>query len=214
MNVAALSLPDQHGSKPDIRSSLLQAAGALMRERDTVEIGILDIAKRAGVNHGMIRYYFDNKEGLLLALLERDLLARIDQLDRLLALDITATEQMRRHLGGVVDTFYEIPYLNRLIHYMVRGAKPGRVDHIISTLLEPLVDAQKRIIDKGVATGEFRKVDPRLFFFTITGSADGLYANRLTLQAVFGLGRDAADAELHETYKEHTLDVLMAGLLA
>ncbi len=199
--------------KGGIRDALLEAASALMREQDTVEIGILDIAARAEVNHGMIRYYFGSKEGMLLALLDRDVGVRIRQLNALFRLDLTPTERMRIHLEGILDTYYQIPYLNRLIQTMVRDASAERVHHIAEELLKPIAGAQQRIIQEGIAAGEFRAVDPKLFYFNTIGSADGLYANRFTLSAVFG-GIAAADDALHERYKKQTVETLMAGLLA
>ena len=198
--------------KGAIRDTLLEATSSLMREEDTVEIGILDIAARAEVNHGMIRYYFGSKEGMLLALLDRDVGVRIRQLAALFRLDVTPTERMRIHLEGILDTYYQIPYLNRLIQLMVRDATPERVHHIAEELLKPIANAQHRIIKEGIAAGEFRRVDPKLFYFNTIGSADGLYANRFTLSAVFG-GIAAADDALHERYKRQTVETLMAGLL-
>ena len=198
--------------KGAIRDLLLEAASSLMREQDTVEIGILEIAARAEVNHGMIRYYFGSKEGMLLALLDRDVGVRIRQLGALFRLDVTPTARMRIHLEGILDTYYQIPYLNRLIQLMVRDATPERVHHIAEELLKPIAKAQHRIIKEGIAEGEFRKVDPKLFYFNTIGSADGLYANRFTLSAVFG-GIAAADDALHERYKRQTVETLMAGIL-
>lgn len=199
--------------KGAIRERLLDAASALMRELDTVEIGILDIAARAEVNHGMIRYYFGSKEGMLLALLDRDVGVRIRQIAALFRLDVTATERMTIHLEGILDTYYQIPYLNRLIQLMVRDATPERVHHTAEELLKPIANAQQRIIEQGITAGEFRRVDPKLFYFNTIGAADGLYANRFTLSAVFG-GIPAADDALHERYKRQTVETLMAGLLA
>lgn len=194
------------------REALLEAASALMREQDTIDIGIVDIAARAGVNHAMIRYFFGNKEGLFFALLDRDVYKRIRQLDRLFELDASPTERMRIHLRGIVDTYYAIPYLNRLIQVMVREADPSRVKHIAEELLQPIANAQARIIAAGVAAGEFRPIDPKLFYFNTIGAADGLYSNRFTLSAVFG-GIPAADHDLHIRYREHTVETLMRGLL-
>ncbi|WP_086436869.1 TetR family transcriptional regulator [Altererythrobacter xiamenensis] len=206
-NTATKQLP-----KGAIRDTLLESASSLMREQDTVDIGILDIAARAEVNHGMIRYYFGSKEGMLLALLDRDVGVRIRQLAALFRLKMTPTERMRIHLEGILDTYYQIPYLNRLIQLMVRDASPERVHHIADELLKPIANAQHRIIQEGIAAGEFRKVDPKLFYFNTIGSADGLYANRFTLSAVFG-GIAEADDALHERYKRQTVETLMAGLL-
>jgi len=199
--------------KQGLRERLLDATSALMREQDTVEVGILDIAARAGVNHGMIRYYFGSKEGMLLALLDRDVGVRIRQIAALFRLDVTPTERMRIHLNGILDTYYRIPYLNRLIQAMVRDASAERVRHIADELLKPIANAQHRMIQEGIAAGEFRRVDPKLFYFNTIGAADGLYANRFTLSAVFG-GIPAADDALHARYKEHTVETLLAGLRA
>ncbi|MBF6602783.1 MAG: TetR family transcriptional regulator [Sphingorhabdus sp.] len=199
--------------KRNIREVLLDAASALMRELDTIDIGILDIAARAEVNHGMIRYYFGSKEGMLMALLDRDVQHAIRQLDNLFTLDVPPVERMRIHLAGIVDTYYRIPYLNRLIQALVRDATAERVHHIAEELLKPIANAQRRIIEEGIEAGKFRKVDPKLFYFNTIGAADGLYSNRFTLSAVFG-GMPAADDELHERYKEQTVDTLLSGLLA
>ncbi len=206
-------LPFRREEKGAIRDALLAAASDLMREQDTIEIGILDIAARAGVNHGMIRYYFGSKEGMLLALLDRDVLFAIRQLDALFELDVTPTERMRIHLSGIIDTYYRIPYLNRLIQAMVRDATPQRVHHIAEELLKPIVNAQRRIIEQGVATGEFRPIDPKLFYFNTIGAADGLYSNRFTLSAVFG-GIPNADHALHERYRAQTVELLLIALRA
>lgn len=212
MNRARMKAATKQMPKGAIRDTLLEAASSLMRELDTVEIGILEIAARAEVNHGMIRYYFGSKEGMLLALLDRDVGVRIRQLTALFTLDVTPTERMRIHLEGILDTYYQIPYLNRLIQLMVRDATPERVHHIADELLKPIANAQHRIINEGIAAGEFRNVDPKLFYFNTIGSADGLYANRFTLSAVFG-GIAAADDPLHERYKRQTVETLMAGIL-
>lgn len=195
-----------------IREALLDAASSLMRELDTIDVGILDIAARANVNHGMIRYYFGSKEGMLLALLDRDGSLRIRQLEALHRLRVSPTEKMRIHLNGILDTYYQIPYLNRLIQAMVRDASEERVHHIADELLKPIANAQHQIIEEGIAKGEFRKVDPKLFYFNTIGAADGLYSNRFTLSAVFG-GIPNADDSLHERYKAQTVDTLLAGLL-
>ncbi|TAJ42899.1 MAG: TetR family transcriptional regulator, partial [Chitinophagaceae bacterium] len=90
-------------TRGSIRDALLDAASALMREQDKIDIGIVEIAARAGVNHGMIRYYFGDKEGMLAALLDRDVIRAIRQLDALFRLPVTPTARMRIHLEGILD---------------------------------------------------------------------------------------------------------------
>ncbi|MEE3101852.1 MAG: TetR family transcriptional regulator, partial [Pseudomonadota bacterium] len=76
------------GERLSTRDSLLAAASSLMRSRDTLGVSISDIAAEAGVNSALVKYYFGNKSGLLLALLERDLGLSITQLRDLVAMDM------------------------------------------------------------------------------------------------------------------------------
>ena len=59
-------------AKNPTADKLLVAAGELMIERNSVEISLADIAQKSGVNAALVKYHFGNKDGLLLALLERD----------------------------------------------------------------------------------------------------------------------------------------------
>lgn len=183
-----------------------------MREQDTIDVRMVDIAAGAGVNHAMVKYHFGSKEGLLFALIERDMEDALVDLDKLLTLDAKPTAKMRIHLRGILDTYYRIPYLNRLIQTMMRESKPERQRHIAKELLTRIAGAQAQIIGDGVAAGEFRDVDPKLFYFMTIGASDGLYSNRFTMSAVFG-GLPKADDELHCRNREQTVELIMRGLV-
>lgn len=53
------------------KEKLLDAAQALLAIKPYKEVTIRDLADHAGLNSAMVRYYFDNKEGLFLALLDQ-----------------------------------------------------------------------------------------------------------------------------------------------
>lgn len=53
------------------KENLLDAARALLGEKGYRAITIREIGERAAVNSAMIRYYFENKEGLFIALFDR-----------------------------------------------------------------------------------------------------------------------------------------------
>jgi Tetracyclin repressor-like, C-terminal domain len=120
--------------------------------------------------------------------------------------------KLRRHISKVVDTFYQVPYLNRLTMRLVGESDEAEARRIADSYLSPLYRAYEQLIGDGVAAGVFRMVDPQLFYFTVTGAVDRFFSARLVLRHCFG--QDTLTEELRDRYREHTVDIIMAGILA
>jgi AcrR family transcriptional regulator len=195
----------------DAREQLLVTTSRIMREADTVDISLALLSKKSGLNSALVKYYFGNKAGLMKALLDRDMSRIIQSVDALLARDFDPETKLRRHLSAVVDTFYETPYIQRLLMRLVRDSEPSEAQRIADTYLMPIYAAYDRLIGEGVKAGVFREVDPQLFYFSVTGAADRFFAARLFLRYCFG--QDSLTEELRDRYREHTIDFVMAGLM-
>ncbi len=201
----------REGAGSTSATTIIKATAALMRERDTLDISFVEIGQRAGLPPGLIGYYFGNKEGLLFAVLERDVKDAIGQLDALAASDWNPVDKMRLHLRGIVRAYWKTPYFNRLLQAMTRDAAPERVARIAAEFIRPMTDAQSAIIDEGVAAGLFRPVDKMLFYFSVVGAADELHSSRFIASAVYGV--DGVDADLHRDHAAHIADVFLRTLL-
>jgi len=195
----------------EARGQLLATASAIMRESDTVDISLAQLSRKSGLNSALVKYYFGNKAGLMTALLERDMEAIVASVDALLAREFDPETKLRHHLSAVVDTFYEVPYIQRLLMRMIRESDPAEAQRIASTYLSPIYRAYDRLIGEGVEAGVFRPVDPQLFYFTATGAVDRFFAARLFLRYCFN--EDSFSEELRDRYRVHTIDFIMAGLL-
>jgi AcrR family transcriptional regulator len=205
--VAALTPP------PGARDLLLDTASAIMREGDVIDISLSELSLRSGLNSALVKYYFGNKAGLLKALLDRDWQAIVTSVAALVAKDTMAPEaKLRRHISKVVDTFYAVPYLNRLTMRMVRESDDLEARRIADCYLSPMYRAYEQLIGEGVRAGVFRDVDPQLFYFTVTGAVDRFFSARLVLRHCFD--QDTLTEELRDRYREHTVDIIMAGILA
>lgn len=184
-----------------------------MREGDQVDISLSELSLRSGLNSALVKYYFGNKAGLLKALLDRDMVAIVTSVDALVAKDDMSPEaKFRRHISKVIDTYYEVPYLNRLTMRLVRDSSPEEAQRIANDYLKPLYVAYSKLIEAGVREGVFRPINPQLFYFTVTGACDRFFSARLVLQHCFG--QDTLTEKLRDAYREHTVDIIMAGILA
>ncbi|MBB3861416.1 AcrR family transcriptional regulator [Novosphingobium hassiacum] len=198
---------------PGARDLLLQTASTIMREGDVVDISLSELSLRSGLNSALVKYYFGNKAGLLKALLDRDMDAIVKSVEALLAKDEMSPEaKLRRHISKSIDTYYDYPYLNRLLMRLVRDSDEAEAKRIADQYLLPLHRAYERFIGDGVEAGTFRPINPRLFYFTLTGAADRFFSARLVLKHCFD--QDTLTEELRNSYREHTVDFVMAGILA
>ena len=194
------------------RGQLLAAASQIMRDGDTINLSLSELSLRAGLNSALVKYYFGNKMGLMLALLERDMGNIVAGLGALVAKDMDPEDKLRRHIGAVIDTYYRFPYLNRLLMQMVRDSAPADAARIADLYLKPIAGAYDKLIAEGVKAGEFRKVDPQLFYFTVTGAADRFFSARLVLRHCYD--QEDISEEMRDRYREHTVDLIMRGILA
>jgi AcrR family transcriptional regulator len=213
--IANTTITAENGSaeQPGARELLLETTSQIMREGDQVDISLSELSLRSGLNSALVKYYFGNKAGMLSALLDRDMVAIIKSVDALLAKDQMAPEdKLRLHIARCIDTYYAVPYLNRLLMRLVRDSDEGEARRIADKYLLPLNKAYDRLINAGIKTGVFRAIDPQLFYFTVTGAADRFFSARLVLRHCFG--QDTLTENLRDRYREHTVDFIMAGILA
>jgi TetR/AcrR family transcriptional regulator len=193
------------------REQLLEAASQIMREGDTIDLSLSELSLRAGLNSALVKYYFGNKNGLMQALLVRDMDEIVNGLTALVAKDMPPEEKLRRHIGAAIETYYAFPYLNRLLMKMIRDSAPVEAARIAERFLKPISSAYEQLIADGVKAGKFRDVDPQLFYFSVTGAADRFYTARQVLRHCYD--QNDLSPELRDNYREHTVELIMRGLL-
>jgi TetR/AcrR family transcriptional regulator len=193
------------------RDQLIEAASQIMREGDTIDLSLSELSMRAGLNSALVKYYFGNKNGLMLALLDRDMGNIVQSLEALVAKDMAPEEKLRHHIGKVIDTYYAFPYLNRLLMRMVRDSAPVEAARIAELYLRPISKAYDELINEGVKAKKFRKIDPQLFYFTVTGAADRFYSSRLVMRHCYN--QDDFSETMRDNYREHTIELIMRGIL-
>ena len=160
------------GGKNSTAEKLLVAASELMIERNSIDVSLSDIAQKSGVNAALVKYHFGNKDGLLLALLARDAATEVTHLEYLLAQPIKPTAKLKLHIAGIIRAYHQFPYMNRLIHYLLHESSAEAADEVSKFFVAPLLDFHRRLLAEGIRCGEFRTIDPVLFYTSLIGACD------------------------------------------
>lgn len=197
-------------AEPDSRAQLLAATSEVLIERGSLDISLIDIARKSGLAPGLIGYYFGSKNGLFFALLTEVLGKSIDELAHLSRMALPARDKMRIHISGIVNTYFKYPYANSLIHYMVQEERGGWNLKVADKFTTPLAVAQASILAQGIDEGVFKAVSPMLFYYNIVGACDHLFFAK-SLKTSFGI--DRVTEEIKRDYIAHLNETTLAGLM-
>lgn len=200
----------RHRRKDARPGEIAAAALELFTEKGFAATRMDDIAARAGVSKGTIYLYFENKEALFKAAVEATMTPALEAAEALVAADGKSAAEMLRcfvfgwwemvgstTLGGVpkllVAESQNFPELARWFH-----------ENMISRAHRAVV----RIVEHGVARGEFRATEP-------------LTAARIIFSPMFSfiVWRRAfagcmVDLPEPEAYLTQAVDILVHGLAA
>lgn len=191
------------------REKLLHAAHDLLYERMGGAASVSEICARADVNVAMVKYCFGSKDGLLDALLERVLAHLTREIERLAESDLGPGEKLRRHVAEIVRNYVRYPYVNRLMNQRLMSMEPDAVDRLGRTFAVPARDWYATLLRDGERAEGWRPMDPTLFFFTVVGVCEFLFAGRALLEGGF---RERMDAELVERFSAHATELVMTGV--
>jgi TetR/AcrR family transcriptional regulator len=172
------------------------------------------IAARCRLSKNMLYYYFQSKEKLFVAVLERMYeIMRNQQKDLALRTSdpVVALEQLIRHTFMAMR---DDPSVIRLMNEENKHrGKYLKKSHRVRELYEPLLETIAFILDRGSKDGVFRLgLDPVTVYLTFSSLCYHYLSNRYTLE--IALGRDMTTDKAHERWLDHVIQVVMLHCLA
>ena len=154
----------------DKRRLLLDAATKVFAERGYHACRVGDIAAEAGVAHGLLYHYFSSKEEVLHTIFRETWSLMLEAIHEIESRGGRARDQVRQLATVVLGAWNANPELIRLlVREVVRGS---RLEQEIQEI-RLAFDATERIVQRGVATGEFRpRLHPRVASWVLYGALE------------------------------------------
>ncbi|GAC1347373.1 MAG: hypothetical protein NVSMB27_12640 [Ktedonobacteraceae bacterium] len=199
----------------DRRQQILEAALSVFAEQGFEAATNKEIADRAGVNQGLIYFYFESKADVFFAAFEYHARLVMAQLDAVFAEvcdenPSTGFGRLLKQIVAVLDTPRTISLL-RMIHQVMGSREPrGALSHqeeqrSMSMLVEHLARGLRKYLEAQMARGTLRTVKVGLATYLITSTLISTIGSR---------GRDSRAARFsHEELAEMIATLYGDGLL-
>ncbi len=191
------------------RSAILKAA-----ERVFAEVGLAGartdaIAARAGVNKALLYYYFKSKDALFHAVLEGHLTEFHRRALQVLSEGGAPDAMLLRYVAMQFDFISARPYYPTLFQrLLMTGGRP--LERLVGRHIRPVSRKLIAVIERGVRSGEFRRVDGTHTAISLAGLTVFYFSSAPIVRLVRNV--DPYDRAQLERRKREVLNFIRYGL--
>jgi AcrR family transcriptional regulator len=169
------SKPGSRGEPEKTKAAILKAALEEFSHEGATGARTDEIARRAGVNKALLYYYFKDKEGLYAAALEQVFSGLHERVMVVLErTDLPPRERLLLYARTHFDYIASAPFYPRLVQREFMRSSGRTLSPAASKVLErhgkPLYNRLEKLIDEGIASGDFRRIDPMHTVTSIIGT--------------------------------------------
>jgi AcrR family transcriptional regulator len=178
---------------PDRRLEILRSAAAAFSQNGFSGATMEEIADAVDMAKGNLYYYFPSKQDLLYFCQDQSLTRLIRQAETIADADKPADEQLRLMIAAHVTTILEEIY-GSTAHTDFRSLPPAQLRKIIRKR-DRYEQTYRRIIERGVADGAFRRCNVKTTVWAILGALNwtAQWFSPSGTISVSALGREFAD---------------------
>jgi TetR/AcrR family transcriptional repressor of bet genes len=157
------------------RTEIIEAFFKIISEKGLGKATIREIADTAGCNHGLLHHYFSDKGAIIAASVEHAVKVYMEDILEGLAEFETATDQLK----FLIPRYLDIGRLN--LEISQAWLNLYALSKTEESIKKPVQDCFREgrdligeVIARGIKTGEFRKVHPRVMATAILGCLEGV----------------------------------------
>ncbi|GMA64032.1 TetR/AcrR family transcriptional regulator [Alicyclobacillus fastidiosus] len=156
------------------QNEIALAAVKLFEQKGYRATSVQDIADAVGLQKGSLYHYIASKEDLLMQIAHQAILQFNEQLQSILAQDISARQKLelmiRTHLTMSIDNLETTTVLWREAFALGEGPQ-----EVIARMSDEYLNLVTQILREGVQSGEFHVTEPRVTALAILGACNWVY---------------------------------------
>jgi TetR/AcrR family transcriptional regulator len=190
------------------RNQLLDAAEAEFAVTGLIAARMEAIATQTGVTKATIYYYFQSKEELYQAVLERCLVGMLGLAEQLQLDCLPPDAALVKLIATMLQCMSENPHVGSILCLEAVQNKgkyyPKQLGNILyGTIIE--------ILERGMLSGAFRQLEPRHTAVNIVGACSFYFTAQENLKYLWP-GKRLLGKELLQSHTQESLDLIMAGV--
>ncbi len=179
-------MPRKPAAESVSRDEIIQAAADVLKHRGFEATTMKDIAAAVNLTAASLYHHFENKNALLIAVLEGGMDYAIEKMDPIATADAPSSEKLRQMIDMHVVSLTEHTAVGAAMVFEVGsllGVRPpseeasGRFDDTFLDRRQLFFDRRdtferyfRTVIQEGIDAGEFRQVDVPIFAKTMLGA--------------------------------------------
>jgi len=192
------------------KASILDAA-----EREFARAGLLgarteNIAEDTGVTRAMIHYYYESKEKLYQAVLERSFQRRIRNLSKVDINDASIEEALQNYVRAFMEESIDNVNMSSILLFeSIQNHGKYYKEMALAAIYEPLV----QLFERGMREGKLRQLDPYQTAINTVGMCVFYVIARNNLSHLFPAGTDLLSRQMVDVHISEAIEMLMHGVL-
>lgn len=192
------------------RDALINSTRRLLQIKPPGKVTREEIARFAGVNPALIRYYFGDKSTLLTAVVEAISQENLKRLRETLSQGGTAADRLARRVHLLLQMHAENPYYHQLIFEQLWQGSSRKQKRLAREMIVPYFEEFSRLFSEAKRRREMRDVDPRFLHVALIGLCELFINAPYMLRELFQI--KTITPQLVREYGDFVVDLLLHGV--
>ncbi len=156
------------------KAQIINAAEDVFTQKGFNEARMDDIADETGLSKGTLYLYFKSKDDLIIAILDRMFQREMKQMEGLDQADLSAADAIWKMTKAVTNNILGFVRIVPIVYqFLALAFRNKYVQKALKKYINQYIDTITLIIEQGIKSGEFRKVNAREVAIAMSAIIEG-----------------------------------------